>query len=185
MKGIIFNLAQEVITDSYGEDTWDDLLERAGLEGSYTSLGNYPDGELMALVAAAASALGRPAEHVVRDLGVGAIPLLAARYPGFFDGHASTLPFVLTLNEIIHAEVRKLYPDADLPTFEFEDTEGEELVLIYRSKRQLCSLAEGFLIGAAAHYGERASIDQPECMHHGADRCRIRCVFSAADDDPT
>ena len=181
MKGIIFNLAQEVVTGSYGEDTWDSLLDRTGLEGSYTSLGNYPDSELMALVGAAADALGRPAEDVVRELGVGAIPLLAARYPGFFDGHASTYPFVLTLNDIIHAEVRKLYPDADLPTFEFERTGDDALVLIYRSERRLCALAEGFLLGAAAHYGERAVIDQSECMLHGADRCRIRCVFSAAD----
>jgi hypothetical protein len=185
MKGIIFNLAQEVIVDSYGEETWDALLDRAGLDGSYTSLGNYPDEELVALIGAAAQALGRPADDIVRDLGIGAMPLLATRYPAFFEGHASTFPFVLTLNDIIHAEVRKLYPDADLPTFEFEASDGDELVLIYRSKRQLCSLAEGFLIGAAAHYGERAAIDQPECMHNGADRCRIRCVFSAADDDPT
>ena len=71
MKGVIFNLAEEVIVASYGEDTWDTLLDAAGLDGSYTSLGNYPDGDLFRLVDAASSHLGVPAHDVVRTLGEG------------------------------------------------------------------------------------------------------------------
>ena len=81
MKGIIFNLVEEVVTDRYGEDTWDLLLDAAGLDGSYTSLGSYPDEELFRLVAAASAALGVPADDVVRQLGEGAIPLLVERFP--------------------------------------------------------------------------------------------------------
>ncbi len=54
MKGIIFNLVEEVVRNRYGEDTWDELLDAAGLDGAYTSLGSYPDEELLRLVAAAA-----------------------------------------------------------------------------------------------------------------------------------
>ena len=180
MKGIIFNLAQEVITQSHGEDAWDALLDSAGLDGSYTSLGNYPDGDLDALVGAAATAMNQPASQIVRELGVGAMPLLAARYPSFFAGHAFTEPFLLTLNEIIHAEVRKLYSDADLPTFGFESHDGA-LVMRYDSKRKLCALAEGFIIGAATRFGERAVITQTTCMNRGDARCLLNCVFSPAD----
>ena len=66
MKGVIFNLAEEVIVASYGEHTWDALLDAAGLEGSYTSLGNYPDGDLFRLVDVASSFLGAPVDDVVR-----------------------------------------------------------------------------------------------------------------------
>jgi len=184
LKGIVFNLAQEVITESYGEDTWDGLLDSAGLEGSYTSLGNYPDGDLAALVGAAASALDLPPADIVRDLGRGAMPRLANRYPSFFEGHVSTESFLLTLNEIIHAEVRKLYPDAALPTFGFDTSEPGALVLIYDSKRRLCALAEGFIHGAAARFGEHAVITQAECMDRGDARCLLRCVFAPADVHP-
>jgi hypothetical protein len=119
MKGIIFNLVEEVVTEQHGPDTWDALLDAAGLDGSYTSLGNYPDGDLFALVGAASTALGIEAGAVVRSLGEGAIPLLADRFPEFFKPHDNTTSFLLTLNDIIHAEVRKLYPDADLPEFDF------------------------------------------------------------------
>ena len=180
MKGIIFNLVEEVVSDRYGDDIWDELLAAAGLDGVYTSLGSYPDEELFRLVAAASERLGVPPDAVVRTLGEAAIPLLAERYPSFFAGHASTKSFLLTLNDIIHPEVRKLYPGADVPTFGFDDISDESLVLRYHSDRKLCALAEGFVLGAAAHYGERAVIDQPECMNRGDEDCLLHCSFAAA-----
>ena len=41
---VVFNLLEEIVVREHGEETWDLLLERAGLGGVYTSLGNYPDG---------------------------------------------------------------------------------------------------------------------------------------------
>lgn len=180
MKGVIFNLAEQVVTDAYGADAWDDILDRAGLEGAYTSLGSYPDADLSKIVSASADKLGVPVAGVIRTVGLGAIPLLAERYPAFFSPHASARPFLLTLNDIIHPEVRKLYPGADVPEFDF-DTEGADVLLLgYRSHRQLCALAEGFIEGAAKHYGQQVSIEQSQCMLEGADRCLLRCTFSAA-----
>ena len=180
MKGIIFNLVEEVVTEAYGADTWDSLLDDAALDGSYTSLGSYPDTDLFALVGAASKSLGVSPDQVVRTLGEGAIPLLAERFPEFFEPHAGTRTFLLTLNDIIHAEVRKLYPDADLPEFDFDTSAADGLTLGYRSGRQLCQLAEGFITGSARHFGETAIIDQPECMHRGDGQCLIHCRFTAA-----
>ena len=55
MKGIVFNLLEEVVIRHHGEDVWDALLDAAGVAGAYTSLGNYPDEDLGKLVAAAAT----------------------------------------------------------------------------------------------------------------------------------
>src|SRR5687768_2582444 len=115
MKGIVFNLLAEVVQKQYGEETWEALLEAAQLDGAYTSLGNYPDSDLMKLVGAASSALNLPPNAIIRWFGVNALPLLAQRFPQFFKPHTSTRSFVLTLNSIIHPEVRKLYPGADVP----------------------------------------------------------------------
>ena len=54
VKGVIFNILEEVVSTQMGEDAWDGLLDAAGLEGAYTSLGSYPDAEILALVSAAA-----------------------------------------------------------------------------------------------------------------------------------
>jgi hypothetical protein len=179
MKGIIFNLVGEVVVGAYGEDAWDDILDAAGLDGSYTSLGSYPDDDLFRLVGAASTQLETEPRVVVRMLGEGAIPLLAQRYPGFFE-HTTTRDFLLTLNDIIHPEVRKLYPGADVPEFEFQTSGDGDLVLGYQSPRKLCALAEGFIRGAATHFGEQVAIEQPQCMHDGAESCLLACRFSPA-----
>jgi hypothetical protein len=179
VKGIIFNLLEQVVTDAYGADAWDELLAASGVDGVYTSLGNYDDDELFALVGAASQKLDRPADDLVRWFGSTAIELLAERHPTFFDGHRSTQPFLMTLNNVIHAEVRKLYPDALVPTFDFVTTENGSFALGYHSPRQLCSLAEGFIEGAARHYGETVAIEQPTCTKRGDDQCLIVCSFGA------
>jgi hypothetical protein len=177
VKGVVFGLLEQLVVRDFGEDTWDALLDASGLDGVYTSLGSYPDDDLAKLVAAAAEALGMPPDDVVSWLGRNALPLFADRYPQLFEPHASTRSFVLTLNDIIHPEVRKLYPGADVPEFDF-DARGELLLMGYRSPRKLCSFAEGLLLGAADHYGERLTIEQPRCMKRGDDRCVLEIAFS-------
>src|SRR5437867_991997 len=112
VKGIVFNLLEETIRQNYGEDTWDHLLDAAEADGVYTSLGNYPDQELLQLVQAAAARLGKPAPEIIRWFARQSLPLLAERFPSFFESHSTTRSFLLTLNDIIHSEVRKLYPGA-------------------------------------------------------------------------
>ena len=177
MKGIVFNLLEEIIQREHGEDTWDALLEATQLEGAYTSLGNYPDEDLTKLVAAASAALGVPAEAVVRWYGRKALPLFAKHYPHFFEGHKSTRSFLLTLNSIIHPEVRKIYPGADVPDFRFDTSSDEVLVMEYKSGRKLCMFAEGLMEGAAEYFGEGVVIQQPRCMHRGDEKCVLRISF--------
>jgi len=178
MKGIVFNLLEQIVARDHGEETWDALLDASGLDGAYTSLGSYPDEDLAKLVSAASTTLGVSADDVVSWLGRNALPLFAVRYPQLFEPHDSTRSFVLTLNDIIHPEVRKLYPGADVPEFDFEFRDDGGLVMGYRSPRKMCSFAEGLLNGAADHYGERLTIDQPSCMKRGDDQCVLEISFS-------
>ena len=179
MKGIIFNLLEEVVRNEYGDDTWDAWLEAAQLDGVYTSVGSYPEQDLIKLVTAAAATLEMPADAVVRWFGHAAVPVLAEKYPQFFDGHQSTRSFLLTLNDIIHPEVRKIYPGADVPEFDYDTTSSDQaLIMGYKSTRRLCALAEGFIAGTTAYYGETLTFDQPQCMKRGDSRCEFRITFN-------
>jgi len=177
MKGLVFNLLEAVVIANHGEDVWDALLDTAGLGGSYTSLGSYPDADMGKLVAAASSALGLPAGDVLRWFGQQAMPVLAQRYPAFFHAHTTTRPFILSLNSIIHPEVRKIYPGADVPEFDFHlETDGA-LLMGYHSARHLCMLAQGFVEGAARHYGEACAFEHRQCMHKGDAKCLFHIRF--------
>lgn len=178
MKGIIFNLLEQAVVDEHGPTVWEALLGDTGLDGAWTSVGSYPDDDLLALVSAGARRLDVDQQALIRWFGHTALPLLAQRYGAFFDGHSSLATFLPTLNDVIHAEVRKLYPDAVVPTFDFLEVSSESVVMAYTSPRHLCALAEGFIEGAADHFGETATIDQRACMVRGDERCVIAVSIS-------
>src|SRR2546425_11764571 len=182
MKGVVFNLLEEVVSRTHGEDTWDALLDTAGLAGAYTSLGSYPDEDMGKLVLAASNTLATPPAEVLRWFGREAMPILAERYPSFFSGHTSARPFVLSLNDIIHPEVQKVYPGANVPVFDFRDAADGALLMGYQSSRKLCALAQGFVEGAAAHYGETLNFEHLNCMHNGDPKCLFRLSFAPRRD---
>jgi hypothetical protein len=178
MKGIVFNLLEELVCREYGEETWDELLDQAAVGGAYTSLGNYADDEMMRLVGAAAVRLSLTPEDILRWFGRHSMPLLVTKYPVFFAQHRDARSFALTLNTIIHPEVRKVYPGANPPEFDFDSSVPDVLLIGYQSPRRLCSLAQGFLEGAADHYGQELVYEHLQCMRHGADKCLSRVRFS-------
>ncbi|HEY3233427.1 MAG TPA: heme NO-binding domain-containing protein [Polyangiaceae bacterium] len=177
MKGIVFNLLEESVRSEYGEDTWDALLDAAHLNGAYTSLGTYPDSQLYAIVGAAAAALKLPPEAIVRWFGTRAAGMFAERYPDFFRPHQDTRSFLLTLNDIIHPEVRKLYPGAGVPHFDYQSHSDGRLTMAYFSDRKLCAFAEGLIEGSAKHFGETVKIEQPLCTIRGDSHCVLEIAF--------
>jgi hypothetical protein len=178
VKGIVFNLLEQVVTEEHGEDAWDQVLDSADQEGAFTAVGSYPDEQFMALVAAACDRFELEQDDLVRWFGKQAMPLFAARYPSFFEGHTSARSFVLTLNAVIHPEVRKLFPGADVPNFHFASPDERTIELGYVSPRKLCSFAEGLVEGAAAHFGETVTMHQTRCMKKGDESCVLACTFA-------
>ena len=174
MKGIIFNLVEGVVRDENGDDAWDAIVDASGASGAYTSLGSYPDDELVDIATAAADLLGTDTSSVIRHVGHASIATLADRYPEFFDPHDDLRSFLLTLNGIIHPEVRKLYPGAQVPDFDYRTDDPAVLDLVYRSERGRCDLAEGLILGSAGHFGQRVEVTQPECVHRGDPACVLR-----------
>lgn len=180
MKGIVFTVLAEVITESHGARVWDRLLDDAGLDGAYTAVGSYDDGEMERLVAAAGSLLELDRETVLRWFGIHAIPRFHARYPHIFAEYVSAKALLLALNDVIHPQVRKLFPGAYAPEFAYAEIDVHTLSLEYRSTRMLCSFAEGLVLGAAAHYGDDVTVTHATCCRTGDERCVIVCDFAPA-----
>ena len=178
MKGVIFNLLEDAVIRQHGLLAWESLLEMAGLEGAYTSLGSYPDSEVVRLVEAASTALGVSQSEVLRWFGRSAIPLLHERYELFFTPHRNAQSFVTSVNDIIHPEVRKLYAGAGCPHFHFHDLEDGRTGVAYQSPRRMCRLAHGFIEGAADHYGDAVEIEHLACMLDGLPVCRLALRWS-------
>lgn len=173
MKGIVFTLFNDMVEENYGLEAWDQLLEKSGCDGIYISSETYPDAELMALVGAASEMTNIPANALVKAFGEYMFPSFHEKYPTFFKEGMTLKSFLLTVDRVIHVEVRKLYPDAGLPDFEYQDENDNELVMLYKSPRKLCALAEGLIAGAAKHFNAKYQLKHDLCMHDGSDHCRL------------
>lgn len=177
MKGIVFNILNEMVEEKFGMEAWDGLLQTTDLDGIYVATETYPDEELLALVGAAESATGIDATTLVRTFGEYMVPKFAASYPVFFENQTNLKSFLLTVDQVIHTEVRKLYPEAGLPEFDYQDPDDNELVMIYRSPRKLCALAEGLIAGSANHFEQNYTLIHDVCMHKGSDHCDLRITM--------
>ena len=174
MKGIIFNIVESVVVAEHGIDAWDDVIDESGVLGAYTSLGTYPDSDLLSIAGAVADRVQATPSSVLRHVGHQGLSRIYDRYPEFFTGHGDVISFLLTVDEIIHPEVRALYPGADVPRFNYNLVDDRTLELTYRSLRKRCDFAEGLILGAAEHYGQNVEIVQPRCMIRGDEDCVLR-----------
>jgi hypothetical protein len=75
-----------------------------------------------------------------------------------FEGSGGVIDFLCTVENHIHVEVKKLYPDADLPKFQTVVRSSEQLVLDYISCRPLSDLAVGLMLGAAEYFEQNVAI---------------------------
>lgn len=165
MKGVVFNVVEEVVTDLYGRDTWDDLLAAAEADGAYTALGNYADVELVRIAEVAAEATGMPLDELWRTVGRLALPKLASRLPDSLETGTDAMSFLGDVNDIIHPQVRALYPEAVPPVFEFEPRDDGEVAVRYRSDRELVPLAEGLMLGCGDLFDQPLEV---ELVNHDA-----------------
>jgi len=175
MKGVVFDMLRDMVEEEYGLEGWNAVTEEAGSDGLYNSTQTYPDEEMQALIAAAVKVSGVKPETLVFNFGEYMAGEFYQRFPGFFDSHDNLLDFIYSVDQIVHMEVRKLYPDANLPTFSYERNSPNEMTLNYSSPRKLCWLAEGLVSGSAKHYGACIEMHHSPCMHEGADHCSI-CI---------
>lgn len=155
MKGTIFILFEQFVTEQFGAAVFEEVLDDTVLETTEPFVGpsTYPAGDLLALVGTACTKLDIPVEDAVRAFGRFCFPHLAGSVPWFVDRFDHPKPFLMTLESVIHTEVRKLDPEARPPEFVVEDPGPDELVLHYRSDLRLFALVSGLLDGCATWFG--------------------------------
>jgi hypothetical protein len=78
--------------------------------------------------------------------------------------------FLASIEDVIHVEVRKLYPDAELPRFESTFPVEGSMEFVYRSPRHFDDLAAGLIAGCIEHFGEdvqvtRSALDDGVAFH--------------------
>lgn len=160
MKGIVFTEFLEMVAKTHGDDLVDDLIDEAKLPhgGAYTSVGTYPHAEMVALVSALSRRTGLSLDQLLEVFGQHLFGRFYVHFPHFMDSTPNALQFLMGVESIVHTEVRKLYPDAQLPSFVTHRISDREIELKYHSVHNFSSLALGLIKGCALHYREQLEV---------------------------
>ena len=162
MKGVVFTEFMDMVDSAFSPEVTEQIIEAADLPsgGSYTSVGTYHHGELVQLVGHLSEQTRMPVPELLEAYGRYLFTRFVKAYPHLFVGATSVLDFLPRVHGYIHVEVRKLYPDAELPRLACQRLPDGRLEVIYRSERAFADFARGLILGCAEHFGERISIEQ-------------------------
>ena len=154
MKGIVFTEFLDMVEKEFGYEVVDHIIEQSDLEsnGIYTAVGTYHHSEIVQLLTRLSMKTETDAQVLLKAFGGYLFETFLAGYPQFFNEHDNLFGFLNSIDNHIHVEVRKLYPDAALPKFETQETEDGTLIMTYTSDRKMSALAEGLIEKSIVHY---------------------------------
>lgn len=160
MRGLIFTELFELVEDKFGFEMLDDIIVEANLpnDGAYASTGSYPFSELLSLVIKLHEHTKIPIDTLLEVFGEYLFTKLFEAHPQF-GGATSIIDFLENVETYIHIEVKKLYPDAELPKFDIVSKDENSFKFYYISSKQLHYLAKGLIVGASNYFKEPVTIE--------------------------
>ena len=131
MKGIFFCEFVEMVEETQSPELMDSIILESELatEGAYTAGGNYDYRELLQLFSKLSDKTGLSDEELMHRFGEYLFERLCVNYPEFFEGSATTFSFLSKIEDHIHTEVCKIYPDSEMARFETHEPDEHTLVM--------------------------------------------------------
>lgn len=154
MKGIVFTEFLEMVEKEFGYDMVDDIIEASDLpsNGVYTAVGTYEFSEITQLLGNLSERTKIDIPTLLNSYGKYLFHTFEKNYTPFFEKQTNAFDFLESIENHIHVEVKKLYPDAQLPTFDSNRIDDKTLELIYRSSRKMSDFAEGLIFKTLIYY---------------------------------
>ena len=154
MKGIVFTEFLEMVETAYGLETVDLIIESSDLKskGIYTSIGTYDFNEMLSLITNLSEEVSIPVDDLLYQFGKYFFYSLTDAHPKIFKQYNSPIKFLASIENHIHVHVAKIYPEAELPTFEVVNDSIKNITMIYKSERALYRFAHGLMEKTLEYY---------------------------------
>lgn len=171
MKGMVFTEFIEFVEDKFGFEIANEIIEESELEskGIYTAVGTYNFKEMVSLLVSLSAKTKTPIPVLLEAYGEHLFFRFTELYPSFLKSSQSLLDFISKIDSYIHVEVKKLYPDAELPKILVVKSESNYIEIIYKSERKLGHFALGLLKSATKHFNEPMNIEMNNIKDDGSE----------------
>ncbi len=167
MKGFIFKSLLDFAEESFGLEFVDQMISEVQLEseGIYVTFESYPFEELVTLASYVSEHKKIAMEDLLEAFGLFILPELIGKHDYVVHDYTHPLDLIEGIEAHIHIEVRKLYDDAELPTFNNISRTENRLEIEYTSQRELSHFAIGLMKGTLKHFDTQGTVEMEKLTH--------------------
>lgn len=160
MKGIVFTEFLELVEDKFGLEMVDNIIANSNLEsnGVYTAVGTYSFSEMLQLLQNLSNNTGISIDNLLLVYAEHFFGVIEDSYPGLLATYKDAIEMLSSIENHIHVEVKKIYPDAELPKFEVVEKTDKSLTMIYKSSRAMHHFGLGLMNKTFEHFNQTATI---------------------------
>lgn len=160
MKGIVFTEFLELVEDKFGIEMVDKIITSSELEsgGVYTSIGTYSFSEMLQLLQHLSANTSISIDDLLLVYAEHFFGVIEKSYPGLLATYKDPIEMLSSIENHIHIEVRKIYPDAELPVFIVEEKTEDSLIMIYKSNRAMHHFGLGLMNKTFEHFNSKGKI---------------------------
>ena len=171
MKGIVFTEFLELVEEKFGLEVVDEIIEKSQLksQGIYTAIGTYEFSEMLQLLNHLSDNTGISIDNLLLVYGEHLFSVLDKSYPSLMASYNDPIEMLSSIENHMHVEVKKIYPEAELPTFEIEEKTENSLVMIYKSSRAMHYFGLGLMNKTFEHFNSTASIVLEKIKENGTE----------------
>ena len=171
MKGIVFTEFLDLVEDKFGLEVVDKIINASELEseGVYTSVGTYKFSEMLQMLQHLSAHTDISIDNLLLVYAEHFFSVLESSYPGLLATYKDPIEMISSIEDHIHVEVRKIYPDAELPTFEVIEKTEDSLVMIYKSSRAMHHFGLGLMNKTFEHFNSTAVIELEKIKEDGTE----------------
>jgi len=162
MYGLVNKAAQDFITESHGQQTWQIIKKNAGVtEDAFISMKAYADEITYNIVTAASEHLNADPNDVLEAFGRYWIKFTMVQgYSHLLSLAGKTFPEFLNNLNNMHAHIAQSYTELNPPSFSCKEIDSSSFKFEYHSTRPgLSQFVVGLLYGLGEHFDLEVSID--------------------------
>ena len=171
MYGIVNKAIEELVKANFGEEKWEKILDRSGIEEDFfISSESYDDDVTYKLAGAVSAEMGMTVGDVLIAFGEWWILKTGKeKYGGMMEaGGASLREFLINL-PVFHNRVVLIYPKLTPPEFLVSNIEDQSIYVHYHSKRLgLQEFVRGLLSGLGKMYNTPTEIELIQSRDEGS-----------------
>jgi len=171
MKGLIFTEFLELVEDKFGLVMVDKIIEQSELDsgGAYTAVGTYEFSEMLQLVTNLSHNTAIDVNDLFLVYAEHLFSVLVKTHPDLVKHYKDPMDLIASIENHIHVEVQKIYPDAQLPSFELEERTEDKMTIVYKSDKALYVLGKGLMLETFKLFNTPVTIDYQKLNEKGTE----------------